>query len=226
MTTLDLTLETLSGTTNHRIEVNKAIIAGWTGSDKEALEKHIVELEELGVQRPPSTPVYYPVSASRLTTATNIEVLGNDSSGEVEFVMLKTEGELWIGIGSDHTDREVETYNITVSKQMCDKPVAPKFWRLSEIDNHWDKLLLRSFIVENGERKLYQEGPITAMIRPEEIIAKYQEYTGNSFNDNTLMFGGTLAAIGGIRPSASLEIEITDPVLDRSISYLYNIQSI
>jgi hypothetical protein len=35
------------------------IIAGWTGRDRVAQEKHIAELEALGVRRPPSTPVYY-----------------------------------------------------------------------------------------------------------------------------------------------------------------------
>ena len=28
-------------------------------------------------------------------------------------------------LGSDHTDRKVEAYSVTVSKQMCDKPMAP-----------------------------------------------------------------------------------------------------
>ena len=52
--------------TRERIAVRQAIIAGWTGRDREALERHIEELEAIGVKRPASTPIYYRVAASRL----------------------------------------------------------------------------------------------------------------------------------------------------------------
>src|SRR5215471_15996274 len=92
------------------VAIDQSIIAGWTGRDAEAVEKHIKELEVLGVKRPAATPIFYRVAASRLTTDPTIEVLGTQSSGEVEFVLLQTLGELWIGVGSDHTEREVEAY--------------------------------------------------------------------------------------------------------------------
>src|SRR3546814_15061821 len=52
----------------HDIPVRSAVIAGWTGRDPVAVEKHIAELEELGVRRPASTPIFYRVAAPRLTT--------------------------------------------------------------------------------------------------------------------------------------------------------------
>ena len=55
-------------------------------------------------------------------------------------MLLQWEGLLWVGIGSDHTDREVETYNITVSKQMCEKPMAPVLWALSDVADHWERI--------------------------------------------------------------------------------------
>src|SRR5215831_946469 len=110
------------------IEIERLVIAGWTGRDKTAVEKHIAELKELGVAPPFSTPTYYPVSAARLSTATDLQVLGETSSGEVEVVLVKYRGRLLIGVGSDHTDRQVETYSVGVSKQMCDKPIAPRLW--------------------------------------------------------------------------------------------------
>jgi hypothetical protein len=126
------------------LSITKAIVAGWTGRDKAALEKHIKELEELGVPRPASTPVYYRVSASRITTDERIETVGGDSSGEVEFVLAQFDGELWVGVGSDHTDRKAETYNVTVSKQMCEKPIAAEFWAYADVAPHWDQLVMRS----------------------------------------------------------------------------------
>ena len=97
------------------VAIENAVIAGWTGRDAAAVEKHIRELEVLGVKRPATTPIFYRVAAARLTTAPSIEVLGGQSSGEVEFVLLQRAGALWVGTGSDHTDREVEAYGVSVS---------------------------------------------------------------------------------------------------------------
>jgi hypothetical protein len=205
--------------------ISQLIIAGWTGRDKAAQEKHMAELELLGVRRPASTPVYYRVSASRLTTGTSIEVSGSDSSGEVEFVMLQIDGRLWIGTGSDHTDRQVETYNITVSKQMCDKPIAPELWLFDELADHWDSLKLRSWTVNGERRQLYQEGSVTAMMHPKELISGFVERQG-SFEDGTAMFGGTLAAMGGIQPADRFDFELEDPVLKRRIAHHYQVRTL
>ena len=87
------------------------------------------------------------LTVSSFTTATEIEVVGAHSGGEVEFVLLHHSGRMWVGAGSDHTDREVETYGVTVSKQMCDKPVAPVFWAFDDVAPHWDRLMLRSHVI-------------------------------------------------------------------------------
>jgi hypothetical protein len=197
------------------------------------VEKHIRELEALGVKRPATTPIFYRVSAVRLTTATEIEAVGTHSGGEVEFVLLQHDGRMWVGTGSDHTDRQVETYGVTVSKQMCDKPVAPVFWAFDEIAPHWDQLKLRAHVMENGERRIYQEGPVTAMLAPLDLIGRYslptlpreRERVGRGcLPENTLMFCGTLAARGGVRPTVWFEFEIEDPVLGRSITHAYSVR--
>ena len=100
------------------------MIAGWTGRNVEALEKHIRELEALGVKRPKSTPIFYRVAADLLTNAGAIEVLGDHSSGEVEFVLLSLTDGLWVAVGSDHTDRKAEAIGVSLSKQMCAKPIS------------------------------------------------------------------------------------------------------
>src|SRR4051812_17549010 len=85
------------------VQVHTAIVAGWTGRDRDAVEEHIAELEALGVTPPSRTPLFYRVSASRVTTASEIEATAA-SSGEVEPVLLRHDGALWVGVGSDHTD--------------------------------------------------------------------------------------------------------------------------
>ena len=211
-------------TEKRSIPVRAAVIAGWTGRDPVAREKHITELEALGVARPACTPIYYRVSATRVTIADYIEAVGPNSSGEVEFVLIQESGSLWVGVGSDHTDRKLETYNVTMSKQVCDKPVAQEVWAFDDVRDHWDALILRSWIVENGERRLYQQGSVAAMLPPEEIVKGFAS-DGRLPND-TVMFCGTLAAEGGIRPSEQFDFELFDPVRERRIAHKYTVASL
>ena len=217
-------VESRKGAEPHEFEIRDAVIAGWTGRDPVAMEKHIAELEAIGVKRPASTPIFYRVAAARLTTDPAIEATGTASSGEAEFVLVQADGRLFVGAGSDHTDREVETYGVTVSKQMCDKPVAPVLWPFDEVAEHWDRLRLRSRIVNGGARSLYQEGPVTAMLDPRDLMSRYAE--GGHLPDGTLMFCGTLAAHGGIRPAERFEFELEDPVLGRKIGHAYSVKTL
>jgi hypothetical protein len=202
------------------VELQRLVIAGWTGRDQAAVEKHIRELEELGIARPASAPIYYRVAASRVTTRPTIEVSGGDSSGEVEFFLLRHAGVLYVGVGSDHTDRKAETVGVSLSKQMCEKPVASTLWEFSSVEPHWDQLVLRSWVWEDGNRVLYQEGNVTAMRSPQDLMTRFRP---EGLEDGTLMFCGTLAAKGGIRPAGRFEMELADPVRRRSLRHGYDI---
>ena len=223
-TTLTVTLQERVASRREAITVQNCVIAGWTGRDPAAVERHIAELEALGVKRPVSTPVFYRVSASRLTTDKEIEATGARSSGEVEFVLMQTGDRLWVGVGSDHTDREVETYSVTVSKQMCDKPIAPVLWELEEVAPHWDRMILRSHAWINGKRELYQEGTLDAMLGVDDLIKR--GFVDGRLPDGCIMFGGTFAAKGGIRPADRFECELEDPVLRRTIRHAYDVMTL
>ena len=232
---LSLTLQDKPDARPAAVAVERAVIAGWTGRDPAAVEKHIAELEALGVKRPATTPIFYRVAAARLTTADSIEAVGESSGGEVEFVLLQHAGRLWVGAGSDHTDREVEKYGVTVSKQMCEKPVAPLFWAYDAVAPHWDRLELRAHVTEGGRRTLYQEGAVTAMLDPRALIARFAASlpspaagAGNAggLPEGTLMFCGTLAARGGVRATGEFDFELEDPVLGRRIAHAYRVRTL
>jgi Protein of unknown function (DUF2848) len=221
---LSLTLQGRSEASRAEVAIEHAVIAGWTGRDPAAVERHIRELEALGIKRPATTPIFYRVAAARLTTEEEIEAVGESSGGEVEFVLLAHAGRLWVGAGSDHTDREVEKYGVTVSKQMCDKPIAPVLWSYTDVASHWDRLILRSHAIEGGKRALYQEGPVTAMMEPQALIARHA--ADGRLADGTLMFCGTLAAHGGVRPTSAFALELEDPVLGRKIAHSYRVRTL
>jgi len=196
------------------LPITELVIAGWTGRDEQALRKHIRELEELGVKPPKTTPIFYRVSAHLLTFSDRIQVSGPDTSGEVEFVLFSKPDGLRVTVGSDHTDRKAETIGVTLSKQLCAKPVSQNAWRYDEVKPHWERLMLRSWT--DGE--LYQEGPVTAMRSPEDLMSRYPLKPGYA------MFCGTLAAKGGIRGGARFTMELEDPVLKRKLSHEYRVR--
>ncbi len=118
-------------------------------------------------------------------------------------MLIGWQGRIFVGLGSDHTDRKVETYSVTVSKQMCDKPMAPVLWELEDVIGHWDRMILRSHAWIGGARVLYQEGTLDGMLPVAELIAR--GFEGGKLPDGCAMFGGTFAAKGGIRPASRFE---------------------
>jgi hypothetical protein len=203
--------------------VKELVIAGWTGRDVAALEKHIRELEAIGVKRPKTTPSFYRVAASLLTNDGTIEALGDQSSGEAECVIYSLDDGLFVGVGSDHTDRKAEAVGVSLSKQMCAKPVSREVWRLEDVAVHWDKPILRSYVGTDGRRRLYQEGSVAAMRPPTEL---FKLYGGGPLPAGTATFCGTLAVHGGITPSQTFEMELEDPVLRRTITHSYRVKTL
>jgi hypothetical protein len=224
MTTLSFEGHAKGGVEQVAIEIEQLVIAGWTGRDVANLNRHIEELKALGVQPPSSVPLYYRVSAQLLTQDDRIQVVGDDTSGEAEPVLVGGQDRLWVTLGSDHTDRKAESYSVTVAKQVCAKAVGRTAWRFEEIEPHWDRLMLRSFIADGGRRALYQEGPLAIIRRPRELIAGWRG--DKRLPAGVAMFCGTLPALGPIRPSPRFEIELEDPVLGRKLTHSYHVQSL
>ncbi|HVV42407.1 MAG TPA: DUF2848 domain-containing protein [Nitrobacter sp.] len=210
-----------SGTDRIGIAIDTLVIAGWAGRDVAAIEHHIEELAAIGVPRPSTTPLYYRVAAQTLTQADRLVVLGPDSSGEIEPVVVAMADGLWIGIGSDHTDRKAEAAGIALSKQLCGKPVGRQLWSYADIEGHWDELILRSWATIDGKRVLYQESAVSSLRTPRDLVCRYAN--ADTLAPGTLMFCGTPGAIGGIRPAARFEMELHDPVLRRSLMHGYDI---
>jgi hypothetical protein len=203
------------------VEPDALIVAGWTGRDEAALRHHIEELAAIGVPRPSSVPVFYRNAVSNIIQTDRLEVLGSDTSGEVEPVIVALDDGLWVGLGSDHTDRKAETMGIALSKQLCGKVMGGELWRFDEIASHWDRIVIRSFATIGGQRVLYQEGELAAMRSPRDLMRRLTGDT--SLAPITIMFCGTLGAKDGIRPASRFEMELLDPVAKRRMSHAYDI---
>ncbi len=205
------------------VAIHTLIIAGWTGRDQAKVDAHIAELAALGVAPPATTPCYYRVAANQLTTADEIQTAGRAATGEAEAVVIAMDDGMWVGVGSDHTDRELEATGVTLSKQLCAKPVSPQLWKLDDIADHWDRIALTADATIGGAVRRYQDGTLAAMRTPDDLIARYGQ---GPLAPGTAMFCGTLAVQGEITFADRFAVALEDPVLGRRLEHAYDIEAL
>lgn len=208
------------------INLSKAFCIGYTGRNKEKTYEHIKELAELGIPEPKEVPMLYPVSINTVLQEESMEVIGNESSGETEIVLIfgDSEDEVYVTVGSDHTDRGLEAADINKSKQVCSKPFATKAWRLNDVLNHWDELELSSEVYVNGEWIPYQQDTLKAILPYEEIM-EYIEGV-DAPRKNSIFFSGTVPLLDGFKYGSEFKMTFKDPVKNDVISVVYEIINI
>ncbi|WP_146348018.1 DUF2848 domain-containing protein [Falsiphaeobacter marinintestinus] len=208
-------MQFLVGSEHIDFAIDRLVVAGWTGRNAKAVQHHIDELAALGVAPPSTTPLFYQVSNTLLTQDAAIQVLGSATSGEAEPLLIAQDGKLWLGLASDHTDRDLEATSVAASKQACSKACASTLWDFDSVLDHIDQLKLRSWIQEGGDWTLYQNGSLD-QIMPLEALSRHLDGMGVA-----AMLCGTLPAIGGVRAANDFRAELSDPVLERTLTLQY-----
>jgi hypothetical protein len=169
-----------------------------------------------------------------LTNENVIEVQGPHTSGEVEPVIVVVKGEILFSVGSDHNDRSLETmwtetlgrvYDTAKSKQMVPAVVAEDAWRYDDLVDHWDNLILRSYVTHLNKKILYQDFPLAKLVDLEYHFRANPWLKG----DGVVLFMGT----SDIQPKIptnfypqDFHFEVHDPALKRTISHSYVVQSL
>lgn len=205
-------------------QVDRMVNAGFTGRDQEEVRHHLEELSAKGIPVPDETPLVYPVIPGTLTTADKIVVYGQETSGEIEYVLfVKNEDEICVGIGSDHTDRKLEETDIPRAKQMCPNIISPRVWDLKDVAGHWDDLVMACRVEKNGSDLVYQNGSLDLLMSPAELMAFVSKKITGPLT-NLVIFSGTVKMetpefVFADRFSGSL----TDPVLKRELAFSYRI---
>ncbi len=184
------------------------VVIGYAGRNRAAVEHHIDELAELGVPRPASIPLFMVFPPGLASQEPSITVAGSQSSGEAEIVLVVDGDEVFVTVGSDHTDRVLEAVDIVASKAVCPKPVAASGWPAAAVGDRWEGLTLSSRI--DGD-VAYQDGSAGANLPPLELVDSIP-WAGprpRCF----VAFTGTVPVIGDIRPSAEFAAELSGPDL-------------
>jgi hypothetical protein len=174
--------------------VRRVVNAGYVGRNQQAVRAHIEELAREGVAPPPAVPMLFPLSATCLTADSRIDVIGSRTSGEAEFVLLLDKGQIFVGVGSDHTDRDLETQSIIKSKQICLNVMSAEVWRYDDVRDHWDELVLRSLVrePESGEEILYQEAALGTILNPQALLDLVRSRLRDRDEEGMAIFSGTV----------------------------------
>jgi 4-hydroxyphenylacetate 3-monooxygenase len=211
----ELTL-TLAGS-DHQVAFAPArlVIAGLTGRDAAAVQHHVDELREMGISVPEKVPAFWEVPVSLLSTSGHIEVDSRESSGEIEPVLFCTADGWYVGVGSDHTARDVERESIHKSKAACQKPLGDQVIPADTVMNSWGDLRIRS----RAEGAPYQDAAMEEMILTlADILDAYREQFGEP-ETGLVMFLGTVPTVAGLNFGTTFEGEITGSGVNLACAY-------
>lgn len=199
-------------------ELSKVLALGYTGRDRAVVQEHVNELAEMGIAPPPRIPMLYPVMPTLVTTSPDIAVLGADSTPEIEVAVMRIDGEDYVTVASDQTDRRIEATSVPQSKNACPKLVATEAWRVRDVREHWDELTLTS----RCAGVVLQEGTLAGLLPFDDLVAFADQHAG--VGDGTLFLSGTVPTLAAPpKGDATIELELHDPRGGRTIRHAYTV---
>lgn len=220
---MDFTIVTKDGKKTLSVDIKNLMVVGFSGKDIAKTMEHIKELEKEGVKCPKDVPVPYQCDPQIVTRKSVIDVIGGKTSGEAEYLILCHAGKFYIGIGSDHTDRDLEAVSIHKSKQLCLKPCSEEFWDYEEVKDHLSALRIVSTQVVGGETVEYQNGVAGDMLPFDTLLEKVK---AEAPLEDCLIYTGTVPLLHGFKFGSTFSCELIDDALGRSLSLSYDVRVI
>lgn len=206
------------------IAASAVMIIGYAGRDQREVANRLGLLAAQGISVPDATPTVIPVTRDRLTQRAHIAVQGSHTSGEAEVVMIVNGSEVFLSVGSDHTDRNLMKVDVPAAKQVCPKVLGRTVWRLGDTESHWDDLELRAWIQRPCVP--YQSGSLQELLKPQHILDAVRQARG-SVPDQAIIFCGTLPLLTDrFIPSDVFTAQLHDPHLNRSLWIRYRVSQL
>lgn len=161
------------------------------------------------------TPSYFSMGVDRLSTAGEIQALGDVTGGNVGYLLVAAGFGTLLGLASDHTDHVLLPHSGAGARQICPKPVCRQAWRLADVADHAAQLIMRSWIEDaGGNRLLCQEVTASDVGLPDEVIA------GHGLPAGAAVICAPQAPEMA-RGASAFAIEIEDPVRGRKLEHRY-----
>jgi len=227
MTRRTFTVQQADGNRELVLDLVRAYNLGFTIRDEEKMRRHLEECHRVGVPIPVVTrpPLVMPISTWAVLTDDVITVQRDRTSGEVEIAtVVDADGVIYVGVGSDHTDRALECIDIPWSKQVAPNVIAPTLWRWDEVSDHWDDVLMESWVVDGGVRMKYQEANVSEFWTPVEMLQGVRDSVVDSGGAIAFLSGTVVSIEETLRFAEEWTIRLIDPVLDRIIEHTYRVE--
>ena len=146
------------------------------------------------------------------------------TSGEVEYLIIKHSNEIYIGIGSDHTDRKLESISVPKAKQICPKPIGEEVWLYKDVKEHWNEIEAESYQNIDRKKVLYQKGKLSEILPVEKIISELENRVGNI--EDSVIFSGTVPLVSTFKYGNEFICKIFDKNNNSTLNLNYKINKI
>ncbi len=207
-----------------RIDIERMYNFGSATRNPHDAKAHQEEVADAGVGIAFDIPAprVYPISSHNLVSDNEVFVHNGETSGEVEIALLCDGAELLIGVGSDHTDRQLERHSIVWSKQAYPNVVARRFWPMADIRDHWDDLVLESWV----DGRAYQHVGVDIFLHPDDLLSAMNVRVA-ALPARFILFSGTYVSVDkALGFGRQWRFRLSDPKLGRSIAHTYTLTNI
>lgn len=192
------------------VVVSALLNAGYAGRNQAEVAAHIAELAALGVPAPTTTPALYPISPYLAQQTDRVYVQHGRTSGEAEWALVITDDDVLLTVACDHTDRELEVHGVAWSKNAAPDVLGAKAWRLSEVADRLDDIVLEAWVSHGADTQLIQRGSLGDLLAPQywlDVLAERGEA-----NPGTVLLSGTISMVHGIDQFGDAwRVAMTDP---------------
>lgn len=231
---------------DYEINVNVSKIGCSRNADRDiqATQKSIDGIRKAGSKMHGPAGICFK-SRYLLTNENAIEVQGPHTSGEIEFVVFTHSEKLYVTVGSDHNDRSLDPMwtellgrikDTAKSKQMVPAVTASEAWLYDDVKDHWDEIILKSRISVSGKPVDYQQFALINLLN----MDYYKDNESWILKDGSVLLGGSGPMLSSVPNNIfkgqddlknitfpiDFHIEISDPVLGRTISHKYDVLSL
>ena len=198
--------------------------AAYAGRNAEEVARHIADV--LGPGANPNVPIpsLSVVSNHNLLSVGEIQEYNDTMIGEVEYVLVSHQGQILLGVGSDHCDFALESHDFTHSKNVAPDIVASDLWRLSDVEEYFDDLVLECKVRSNGVWQVVQQAPCSTLRSPGFWVG--HPFFGGSLPEGAVIFSGTINHLSGMIRGDAYEVSISDPRTGRNIRHVYSCEAI
>jgi 4-hydroxyphenylacetate 3-monooxygenase len=210
--------------TARRFAIRRMYNLGSATRAPETAVAHQEEVAKEGINIAFSIPAprIYPIATHALVTGDEVGVQDDHTSGEVEIAILVAD-QVYVGVGSDHTDRALERTSILWSKQACPNVLAPVLWPLEAMRARWDGCVLRSWV----DGRAYQDVATSAFLHPDSVLAVLRDRVAQLPARDYLVFCGTIVSLDkALGFGRRWSIELEDPAGQRRIRHDYAVRNL